>query len=362
MRIDPKMLVAALLAGVLAGCGGNAKPPPEQQSIKDIQTLKVPAAGAGSGRAWDGVVEAVRQATLSAQTSARVVEVNYDVGDKVAAGAVLLRMTAVEQQAGLDSARAQLQVAEAALVEAENTWRRYVALADQQFISKLQLDQARATRDSAIAARDAARAQVSNAARQADYTTVRAPFAGIVSARNVEPGESVVFGGNLISGQTLMTVFSPDALRIDVSVPQSDAAAIRAQPQAQLVFDDGRTVNIDKVMVFPSADPATHSVKVRVQLPRLDPVPMPGASVKVRFPATKGGALPRIPASALVRRGELNAVYVLAEERLSLRQLRLGEQFGKEVEVIAGLQPGEAIAVDPVATAQALAKARQSGS
>ncbi|MDR2012799.1 MAG: efflux RND transporter periplasmic adaptor subunit [Rhodanobacter sp.] len=366
MKVSPRGCVAALapalLAIVLAGCGNDAKPPRAQRPIDDVQTLTVPAAGEGSGRSWDGVVEAVRQTTLSAQTSARVVEVNYDIGDHVTEGAVLLRMTAVEQRAGVDSARAQLRAAEAALVEAENTLRRYTALADKQFVSRLQLDQLRSARDSAAAARNAARAQVTNAGQQTNYTVVRAPFAGIVSARHVEPGESVVFGGNLIAGQTLMTLFSPDALRIDVSVPQADAAAIRAQPQAQLALDDGRTINIEKVMIFPSADPATHSVKVRVPLPRLDPVPIPGTTAKVRFPATKGSAFPRIPTSALIRRGELNAVYVLAQGQLSLRQLRLGEESGTEVEVISGLQPGEAIATDPIAAAQALAKARQGGS
>jgi hypothetical protein len=127
------------------------------------------------------------------------------------------------------------------------------------------------------------------------------------------------------------------------------------------VFDDGRTVMIDHAMVFPSADPATHSVKVRVQLPKLEPVPMPGSAVKVRFPAAGVSAFPRIPVSTLVRRGELNAVYVLAQGQLSLRQLRLGEQLGGAVEVISGLQPGETIAVDPVAAAQAWVKVRQGG-
>jgi RND family efflux transporter MFP subunit len=307
-------------------------------------------------------VEAVRQATLSAQTSARVLEVNYDVGDRVARGAVLLRMSAVEQQAGVSNARAQLRAAEAAAVEAERSWQRYAALAGSGAVSQQQMDQMRAARDAAVAARDAARAQVANAGQQMNYTTIRAPFAGVISARNVEPGESVVFGGNLIAGQTLMTLFAPDALRIDVSVPQAAAAEIRAQPQAQIVFDDGRTVNVKKAMVFPSVDAATQSVKVRMQLPQLDPAPMPGAAVKVRFPAAHGGEFPRIPASTLMRRGELNAVYVLAQGQLSLRQLRVGEQLGDEVEVISGLHSGELIAVDPVAAAQALVKARQGGS
>ena len=178
---------------------------------------------------------------------------------------------------------------------------------------------------------------------------------------SVEPGESVVFGGNLIAGQTLMTVFSPDALRIEVGVPQADAEKIRARPQAKIAFDDGRRIDAAQVTVFPSADAATHSVKVRVALPALDPVPLPGSTARVSFPAVRGAAYPRIPASAVVRRGEVSAVYVIAAGRPSLRQLRLGGQSGDTVEVIAGLQAGETIAADPVAALQALVAARKTG-
>ena len=113
--------------------------------------------------------------------------------------------------------------------------------------------------------------------------------------------------------------------------------------------------------VFPSADTASHAVRVRVQLPPLDTPPQPGMTAKVAFPAVRGAALPRIPASALVQRGEVNAVYVLADGRLTLRQLRLGAREGDHVEVIAGLKPGEVIATDPVAALQALVAARQGG-
>jgi RND family efflux transporter MFP subunit len=342
-----------LLAAVLAACGGDEAahaPAP----IEGLDT-RVVSTGEAGGRAWEGVVEAVNQATLSAQTSGRVAAVLRDVNDTVAAGEVLVRLSAVEQQAGADAARAQLRAAEAAAAEAESTYQRYLSLSGGQFVSRAQLDQVRAARDTAAAARDAARAQVANAGQQAAYTTVRAPYAGIVSAREVEPGESVGVG------QALMRVFAPGALRIEVSLPQSDAEQVRAEPVARVLLDDGRSVDAAEVVVFPAADPATHAVKVRVQLPALDPAPQPGSTAKVVFPAVAGAALPRVPKSALVRRGEVNAVYVLADGRLTLRQLRLGADAGGAVEVVAGLAPGEVIAADPVAAVQALVAARKGG-
>lgn len=349
-----------LLAGALAACSGAGDGTrglgpiegPIQGPIQGLDTLVVATADAGGGRAWDGVVEPVRQATLSAQTSGRVAAVLRDVNDRVAAGEVLLRLSAVEQQAGVDTARAQLRAAEAAAAEAEANHRRYRELAQAQYVSRSQLEQVRAMRDSAAAARDAARAQLASAAQQTGYTTVRAPYAGIVASRDVEPGESVGIG------QPLMTVFSPAGLRIEVGIPQSDAERVRAHPAATVTFDDGRRVNAGAVIVFPAADPSTHATKVRLDLPQLDPAPRPGGTAKVAFPAVAGAALPRIPASAIVRRGEVNAVYVLADGRLSLRQLRLGEAAPGGVEVIAGLRAGETIAADPVAARQALVAAR----
>jgi len=338
-RLAPTRVgLALLLAGALAACGSDERlrdPSP----IQGLDTLTVGATDAGRGRAWDGVVEAVRQATLTAQTSGRVAEVLRDVNDRVSAGEVLVRLSAVEQQAGVDAARAQLQLAEA-------TYRRMAALAEGQYVSKMQLDRARAERD-------AARAQLANVSQQTAYTTIRAPYAGIVASRDVEPGESVGVG------QPLMTVFAPDALRIEVSIPQSDAERVRTNPLATVTFDDGRSVDAPNVTVFPSADPFTHATKIRVQLPALEPALQPGRTAKVAFPAVAGAAHPRVPVSALVRRGEVNAVYVLADDRLSLRQLRLGERSGDAIDVIAGLAPGETIAADPVAAAQALVAARR---
>ena len=346
---------ACLLAGALAACGDArqaATAPATASAIAGLDTHVVPAADASAGRAWEGVIEAVRQATLSAQTHGRVAEVRYDVDDRVAAGDLLVRLSAIEQQAAVDSARAQLHAAEAVVAEADATWRRHRELSQRHHVSMAQLDQSRMMRDSAIAARDAARARLAESDQQIAYTTIRAPYAGIVGSRDVEPGESVV------TNQPLVTVFSPDALRIELSIPQSDAERLLAQPLAHITFADARSVEATDVTVFPSADPGTHAVRVRVQLPQLDPAPRPGTTAKVAFPALAGAAYPYVPVSALVRRGEINAVYVLVDGRLSLRQLRLGQRTGEDVQVISGLRPGETIAADPIGAAQALVAAR----
>lgn len=347
MRKLRPMLLPALL--VLAACGGDG--PAKLRALPGVDTFRVAPATAESGRGWDGVVEAVRRSDLAAQTAGRVTTVVVDVNDRVKQGDVLLRITAVEQDAGASAARAQLRASEASATEAEQTYRRYAALAGGQFVSKLQLDQVRAARDAAVAARDAARANVAQAAQQSQYTVVRAPFDGVVSRRDVEPGETVA------PGTPLVGVYAPDALRIEVAVPQTAADAIRRDPRAHVRLPDGREVTPADVVVFPAADVASHSVNVRILLPALDPPPAPGTTAKVVFVAGAigGTAVPlRIPASAVAQRGELSGAYVKQGDRLLLRQLRLGSRIGDQVEVISGLQPGEMVARDPVAALQAL--------
>ncbi|MCF7220364.1 efflux RND transporter periplasmic adaptor subunit [Marilutibacter chinensis] len=357
---------AGLLWGlltVLAGCADEAgvrAPPLSAQ----LETTTVEAVARDGGRSWDGVVEAVQRADLSAQTSGRVVTVAVDIDDRVERDQVLLRITSVEQQAGLRMAQAALRAAEAAVVEAESNYRRLAALEDRQYVSRAQIDQARAARDSAVAARDAARADLAHASRQAGYTVVRAPFAGIVSARQVEPGETVA------PGQPLLSMHAPDTLRIEVQIPQSEAAAIRAAGRAVVALDDGRRIDAARVTVFPAADPLTHSVGVRVELPDPatsgpGPVPQPGVTARVVFPGTTAATgtpqILQVPHSALVQRGEVSGVYVLSGDHLGLRQVRIGRRIGDEIEVLAGLAPGERIATDPVAAARLLAARHETG-
>jgi RND family efflux transporter MFP subunit len=187
----------------------------------------------------------------------------------------------------------------------------------------------------------------------ASLRELRAPFAGIVSARRVEPGETIV------NGQSLMSLYAPGALRIQVQVPQSDADAIRAVHRAHVGLADGRGVDASEVTVFPSADPTTHSVTVRVVLPAMKEPLQPGVTAKVGFAIPGDVRELRIPRTALVQRGEVSGVYVRDGNQLALRQLRLGQSVGDQVEVLSGLTSGETIATDPVAALQALIAQRK---
>jgi len=341
-------VIGITLSLAIAACS----PSPESAPVMDtgtIKTLDLQTQGQAGVSQWDGVIEAVQQADLTAQTAGRVSAVLVDVNDAVQPKQLLLRLTGIEQQASVDSAQAQVAAVKAQAQEAESTYRRYAGLAEKQFVSKQQLDQALAARNAARAQVLAAEAQTAQAMQQNDYTQVRAPFAGIVSERLVEPGESVSMG------QPLLRVFNPAQLRIQVQVPQRVADVLRHNPEADITLDDGVTLPAEQVVVYPSADAQAHSVTVRVLLPKTEKALKPGQVAKVAFAIAAGTDALWLPESAIWRRGELSGVYVVTDKTVLLRQLRLGETRAGRVEVLSGVSAGERIAVDPAQAALALA-------
>lgn len=348
------LATSALAALFLAACGSE---PNVSDPVPPVgfETITVAPRNSARERSWDGVVEAVNQATLSAQTRGRVLELPFDVNDYVEAGQVVVRFTDVEQVSAQRQASASLSAAQANYTEAEAAFRRTEDLVAQQLLARATLDQARARRDAALAALESARAGVSEAGEQVDYTVIRAPYSGILTERHVEVGESVQPGQPLVSGLSLQQ------LRVNVEVPQSDVAALREHGTATVVLPGGGRLVADQLIVFPYADPGTHSFKVRVELPEAETGLQPGMTVKVAFKTGEARHL-WIPTSALVTRSEVTAVYVVgADNRVVLRQVRLGHRRDDEVEVLAGLAEGERIAADPLEALAHLAGDRDDG-
>lgn len=344
-----------LAAAGLAGCGDAAPPGDAAPSEPPFATLSVTPEPAVRERTWDGVIEAVNRATLAAQTSGRVLELPFDVNDYVEAGQVVVRFTDVEQRSGREQALAALRAAEAQAAEAEAEFKRISELVERQLVSRAQLDQVTARRNGARAQLAAAQAALRGATEQVDFTVVRAPYSGILTERHVEVGETVRPGQPLVSGLSL------NRLRVTVTVPQSDVEAIRRHKAAAVLLSDGRRIDAAEVVVFPYADPATHTFTVRLELPEVETGLKPGETVKAAF---KLGETPRllVPASALIQRGEIQAVYVVDRDgRVELRQIRPGRRYGDRVEVLAGLAEGERIAADPVAALGHLRASREAG-
>ncbi len=292
----------------------------------------------------DGVVEAVRQSTVSAQISGRVKGIFFDVGDRVNQGQVILKIDEREAEQALAGSRAQLSQAQAALLNARLNYERSQELFKQKFISQAALDKAKADYEMAKAQADASEAGAEQSALAQSYTSVIAPYGGVVSAKMVELGEMVTVG------KPLMTGFDPSQMRVIANVPQDKLKDIGTHPQVSVEVPSlNRWIKAASVTVQPSADLRTHSTPVRVDLPANQPNLYPGMFVRTHFVVGKENKM-LIPASAVVRRSEVVAVYVVDDKGMPrLRQVRLGEENAQgEVEVLAGLNVGERVASEAV--------------
>ena len=346
MKFKLRLLGLSVTLAALAGCGDRPAVPAAPSPPASLAGSVVHGQPSRREQVWDGVVEAVNQVTITAQTSARVVELPYDVNDVVAKGAVLVRFSDVEQKSARNAAQAQIASAQATYRDAQASYERIAAVYAKGYVSTAQMDQQRAARDAARAALESARAQSGAVGQQLDYTVLRAPFAGVITQRFVHVGQAVQAGPP--SPQPLIQLQALDDLRVNVQLPQSAVDAVRKFHAASVMPADGQPIAASSVEVFPYADAATHSFNVRVQLPAGTTALYPGMTVKVAFAMGDARRL-LVPATSLVRRGELVAVYVIGERDVTLRQVRLGNREGDEVEVLAGLDDGERVARDPQA-------------
>lgn len=328
----PLLSVAATLAVMTS--------PLTAQGPESLQTAVATVEVVSIERIFDGTIEAVHQATVSAQTAGRIAEVAYDVDDFVEAGSVLIRFTDVEQSTALRQAEAQLTEAQARRTEAEEEYRRAQNLQERGLGSQRDLDGALAGRDSAGARVKAAESAVEAARQQLDYTVIAAPYPGIVTERFVEVGESVT------PGQALMSGLSLDRLRVVVDLPQSVASEVRKNPLATIMTSEG-PVAAAEVTVFPIADPLTNTFRVRLELPEGQFGLYPGMFVKAAFQVGEAGRL-LVPSSAVMHRSEVTGVYVATPDTVRLRQVRIGRTFTQRTEILAGLSAGEYVAIDPV--------------
>ena len=349
-----------LIVGFLWGTASYAA---ENSAVNAaLPSMKVQVSNAPDFYYLDGHVEAVNQSTLSAQTSGTIEKLYYDVDDYVEKGSVIARIKSKNQQAGVQQARAgqaeaaaSYAEAKARLAEAEAAYKRISDIYARRLVPRADYDNAEAGLKAAQAqvraaeARTvAASAQATQAGEQLGYTTLIAPYAGIVTKRFVQLGEAVNPGTPIMSGISL------DQLRVVVEVPQRMINAVRKEQKA-FVFQDGtsKSLPVKDLTFFPYADPTTNAFKVWVGLDEGVKNLFPGMFVKTAFITGTQADVIAVPESAIAIRSEVMGVYVLDDKgQPALRQIRLGRKLNdKDVMVLAGLDAGETIVLDPVQAA-----------
>ena len=331
MAAFPRLFnVCALL---LASTGALAGP--------QVPVVTVGAQKVSTAYEIDGVVEAVRQATVSAQATGRVATLQVKVGDKVRAGQVLATIDDRDTQTGVARGQAQVAQADAELANAQANVQRTRDLRQQGFVSQAALDVAESQFKAAQAARAGAGAGAQQARLAQSFTQVTAPLDGDVREALAQAGDLAV------PGKPVATVYAPQPLRVVVQVPASMAQTARSAKTTELQAGD-TWVQPAAQQGVTAADPVSQTLTWKMDVPAAASAQMvPGQQTRVRF---VGGTAQRmvVPQAAVLRRGELTGVYVAGDKGFVLKAVRLGAQHGETFEVLAGLKAGDAVAMNAV--------------
>jgi RND family efflux transporter MFP subunit len=381
------LLVLALLLVVLVVAGFFAGYLPRQRresvlaaeskiaedSLPVVNVQKVRRADAKTSLVLPGNIQAVTEAPILARANGYIKRRYADIGDRVKEGQVLAEIDAPElnqqilqAKATVDQANSTVEQAQAALQQGHSnenlarvTAQRWENLSKKGVVSRQENDtyqaqwaaqqaNVNALEKAVAAARNNAAAVEANVARLNDllaYQTVRAPFAGVITLRNVDAGALVNEGNTL-----LYRIAQTDRLRTYLNVPQADAGSVRVGQQAVLVVPDlpGHGFPGAVTRTANALDPATRTLLVEVQVPNPGALLMPGMYAQVDLSVLRKDPPLLIPGDTLVVRSDGPQVAVVAADgRVHFARIQLGRDFGDRLEVLSGLEDGQQVVVNP---------------
>lgn len=345
----PLRTLAALLLPTLfaLACGPDAPKVIDRPTISAATTV-LQTAAVPSTRGVAGTVVSSNLSPLASRVVGDVVRVLVSEGDRVHAGQLLIEIDAREGKAQTGRARAgsveierAIDAAQAKAALAETTLRRYTALFDRRAVSAQEFDEVKASHASSqaelarfVAKRDEARAMSDQARVILDYSYLRSPIDGVITRRFVDPGAQAA------PGMTLVTVEDAQSFRVEATVPEG----IRVRPGDPVTVEIGGTgIDARVANVQPGLDPTSRSALVKIALGTTTFPLRSGAYARVLFPTGTRMVL-TIPASAILRHGQLISVFVVGHDDVArMRLITVGENN----EVLSGLEPGERIVTDP---------------
>lgn len=342
--------------------------------VPEVQTGAVLSRTGATGNAVlqaTGYVTARRSATVSTQITGTLTEVLFEEGDRVTKGQVLARLEDHALRAALDAAQASVKSAQANVGAVQAQWqqaqadlRRQEELAASGMTTRQAAEQARTAVNSYAAQLEARRREVDTAAAQAaqtqvnfNYTVVRAPFSGVITAKAAQVGEIVspLSAGGGFTRTGVGTIVDMESLEVDVDVNEAYIGQVKADMPAEAVLDAYPDWRIPShvIAVVPAADRGKATVKVRVALEQKDQRLVPDMGVRVSFLAARSDAASApppgvlVPRAAVVSRGDASVAFVLNGQRAEQRRLRTGTPVGEQAVVLEGLKAGETVVLSP---------------
>jgi RND family efflux transporter MFP subunit len=293
-----------------------------------------------------GQTQAYTQAAVYAQTTGYVKTWNFDIGSAVKEGVILAEIDTPEVDQQLNQAKATLKEAQAALDLASVTYQRDKDLLQRNVIAKQDFDTAESDFRSKQGTAHSDEAAVLRLVAMEDFKLLRAPFEGIVTARNTDIGGMVNAG----AGNPLFTIARIKPLRVYINVPESMAHEVSVGDRAELKLDEfpERTFGGDVVRTAGAIDPTSRTLLTEVEVPNEDAQLFPGAYVRVHLSTGGSTRSLLIPANTLLFRSEGAMVGVVgAENKVEIKKIKIGKDLGTHLEVRQGLAADDRVIVNP---------------
>lgn len=309
------------LAAALVSCG---KPDGERaaQPAVPVETWKVASSPREVVEEVVGTVRTKTKAVVEAKVSGRIAKLPVVLGQKVKAGDVLAEIDAQEIRARYEQAKAQRDQAERDLERATTLMKRQVS-SRQEF-------------DAAQAKFQVAEAALSEAQTMLGYARVTSPFDGVVARKLAEVGDLAA------PGKPLLEVEDRGTLRFEADVPEALIGGVSSGQKIEVSVPAAQKALVAEVVeVSPTADAASRTFFIKLDLPP-DGALRAGQFGRAAIPVGRADSI-RIPSAAVVQRGQMELVFVSRGGAASLRLVRTGKRIGAEVEILAGLEPGETI-------------------
>jgi len=319
-----------------------------ERAAQYVKTALPQTAAAGQTLALPGTLQGFVQSPISARASGYLRRWTKDIGSRVEKGELLAEIETPEIDQQLSQAIAARQQAASGLELAKSTVARWENLRKKDVVSQQDLDERRSALAQSTANLAAADANVQRLRQTEGFKRVLAPFAGVITRRNVDVGDLIDAGGGG-GGRALFMLAQTDPLRVYINVPQAYAQLVKAgQPvvvsQAEL---RGQNFKGEVARTSGAIDTTTRMMQVEVSLPNKDGTLLPGAYVQVSLPLAASQSL-TIPANALIFRAEGTRVAVVdARGRVHLRTVQLGRNYGETVEVLDGLGATDRLVLNP---------------
>ena len=311
-----------------------------------VKTALPKAGGAGQALALPGTLQGFVQAPISARSSGYLKRWTKDIGSRVEKGELLAEIETPEIDQQLTQAIAAREQTASSLSLAKSTVERWEGLRKKDVVSQQDLDERRSAVSQAQANVAAADANVQRLRQLEGFKRVVAPFAGVITRRNVDVGDLIDAGGGRAP---LFLLSQTDPLRVYVNVPQAYAQLIKAGQQVVVTQAElrGQTFKGEVARTAASIDTATRTMQIEVSLPNREGVLMPGAYVQVALPLAASKTLV-VPTNALLFRGEgARVASVDAQGKVRLRQVNIGRNFGESIELLDGIGPNDRIVLNP---------------